>query len=98
MDKMNDALKSLRSPCNRVVLTLNEAFTIPKPVEAKKEHKGIGIFTEMGITEGDGKESKENVRRVREIRKTVSFLRRARRIGRWFQSELFLQRKTGETS
>ena len=68
----------------KLVLVLNDNMEVPvtKPVEGEKGPRAIGkehlsTFSDRKLADDDGKESsKESVRKLRDIRKSVSFLRK----------------------
>ena len=68
----------------KLVLVLNDNMEVPvtKPVEGEKGPRAIGkehlsIFSDRKLADDDGKEpSKDSVRKLRDIRKSVSFLRK----------------------
>ena len=69
---------------DKIVLVLNDNTEVPvaKPAEGETEPRAIGnehlsIFSDRRLGDVDGKESsKESVRKLRDIRKSVSFLRK----------------------
>lgn len=70
---------------DKIVLVLNDNMEVPvtKPVDGEKEPRAIGrehlsMFSDTRrVSDEDGKESsRESVRKLREIRKSVSFLRK----------------------
>lgn len=66
---------------DKVVLLLNDTVKFPKPAEKEKDARQIGkehlhSFSGGKTMEVDGKESRESMRRIRDIRTTLPMLRK----------------------
>jgi len=66
---------------NLKILTLNEGITLPKRAEKKKEvekltgKEHIKIFSELSSICGDGRESRESVKKIKDVRRALSWMR-----------------------